>query len=162
MGEFDVVLSSTEQAICRFIADERQRNKRKGGIEDKRYSGSAKLDLLGFSAEMAFCKWGDVYPDFLIHNYSGGADAVDRRGRRVDVKWSSTEYLLAPRHKKKDQCDIFVLVKGDFPLFNMVGWMTEEELLDPRNVGEWFGKGKESYRIHKDNLRSMWSNTKKM
>lgn len=164
MGEHDITLNIWEQSIARYIAEERENNKKKHGVTDRKYDArqdSLQLNINGFGAEMAFCKFENVFPDFTIHNFMGGTDAIDKKGRRVDVKWSGTDMLLAPRHKKRNQSDIFVLVKGDFPTFKMIGWATEDELLHEDNLKDWFNKGKEGYGIHKDDLNRMWSNVAK-
>jgi len=161
MNEFDIVLNVTEQSIVRFIAEERNRNKQEEGIKDRKYDSAdnpVDLNLEGFGAEFAFCKWENVFPDFAIHNFSGGWDALDKWNRRVDVKWSKTNFLLAPEHKKLGSCDIYVLIKGNFPKYRIVGWCEEAELLSEKNLKDWFNKGKVGYGIPMEQLKNMWSN----
>ena len=161
MNEFDVLLTREEIAFIYDIAEKRQKNKEQGGIEDKKYDSnysSFDMNLYGAAGEFAFCKWEGSKFDDEIHNKRGGWDTIDHLGRRVDVKHSRTDYLLAPNHKKLGACDIYVLVKGDFPMFRIVGWCEEEELLCEENLKDLFKKGKLGYCLYVDNLRRMWSN----
>lgn len=154
-----IILDPTEQLIVEFIAIERQRNKERFNVStDKQYASSNPVDLNreGFGAEMAFCIWDNVYPDFTIHNRQGGYDAIDSMGRRVDVKCSNTRFLLAPEHKHVEDCDIFVLISGKFPSYKLEGWLPAERLLSPFNLDYHFGKDKKSYAVFIDNLNPMW------
>lgn len=154
-----VILNATEQLIVEFIATERQRNKDRYHVStQKQYSSLDPLELnrQGFGAEMAFCIWDNVYPDFAIHNNSGGYDAIDSQGRRVDVKCSNTNFLLAPEYKDVDECDIYVLIKGRFPTYNLVGWLYSSELINEKNLDYHFNKDKKSYAVLAEDLRPMW------
>lgn len=161
MNEFDVLLTPMEIAYIQDIAKRRQENKEKGQIEDKKYDStysSYEMNLYGAAGEFVFCKWEGSEFDDSIHNKRGGFDTIDHLGRRVDVKHSRTDFLLAPNHKKLGACDIYVLVKGDFPMFRVCGWVDECDLLHEDNLADWFNKGKEGYRLHVRNLNPMWSN----
>lgn len=161
MNEHDVLLSIEEIAYIQDIAYQRNENKKKGNVKDRKFAGnlsSLDVNIYGCAGEYAFAKWEGVEFDDSIHNKRGGHDAIDKRGRKVDVKHSRTNYMGAYGGKKLGQCDIFVFVQGDFPMFRMVGWCYEEELINEDNYGDWYGEGNFTYRLHKDELRSMWSN----
>lgn len=149
-----LTLSPTEQVLVSYVGKKRQENKVKGNVQDKRsfeYQDPEKINVDGFAAEFIVCKLLNCFPDFLIHNRAGGWDLV-WEDRKIDVKFTNTNYLIAPKHKKVDACDLYVLVKGKFPHYEVIGFDYSHELIKDSNLSNKFG-GQECYLIHKDELQ---------
>jgi hypothetical protein len=129
-----VVLSSSEQELVKHIAPQRTMSNRSERIINKRVGDQSDefTDLNGFGGGLAFCKAMNLYPDFDIIA-AGGDDLWDAKlpdGRRVDVKTShyATANLVA--RKVQDDVDVFVLVRGQLPAYEIVGYATRQELVE--------------------------------
>ena len=68
-------------------------------------------------------------------------------GKTVDVKTTKyrTGRLIIMPHKKNDQCDMYLLVVGEFPEYTVVGYATYDEIVQEENWGDPFGRGKPAY-----------------
>lgn len=149
-----VTLNPSEQVLAQYIGEQRQRNKERGGVTDKRsfkHQNPYKLNIDGFGAELAACRLFNCYPDLAIHNEAGGYD-LKHGDLTIDVKWTKTNYLIAPKHKKPGTCDVYLVVKGELPHFDIVGWAYEADLLTEDNLTNRF-RGKECYVLHLNDLK---------
>jgi len=147
-----ISLSKPEQKIVEYIAKLRNSNKKMSNVEDKKFSDRTPLQINveGFGAELAFCKHFNIYPDFSIHNRAGEHD-YDYGGARIDVKFSPTPFLIVPPHKKKGSADVYTLIGGQYPHYEMIGWCYEDQLMNDACFGDHFGCGN-CYAIHRDKL----------
>jgi len=126
-----VVLNDAEQRLARFIAQRRNQLCEEKGLKDSSFRESAKgetIHLEGAGAELAFCKVFNLYPE-LEMNWSD-KDVVLHCGITADIK--STKYLsghlITPLWKTEKSCDIYVLLVGAFPEYEIVGFATKEQL----------------------------------
>jgi|TARA_R100001244_G_C5083096_1_gene114439 hypothetical protein len=150
-----VHLNYIEQQMAISIALGRYDNARTKGIKDKKIGNQPNwiTDLDGIGGEVACCKHFGVYPDTEIDLYDMPKyDLMTKKGSRVDVK--TTKYkngkLLATLNKKLDDCDIYVLVVGQFPKYELIGWVEAEKLIKKENIAD-LGHG-EGYVLDQDQL----------
>jgi hypothetical protein len=127
-----ITLTPTEQAIVRYTAQKRLAYDRAAGAEATRYhaAGALAAEVESFGAEVAFCKLVNVYPDFDTEHYQPH-DARLADGRTVDVKYTPRRdgRLLA---KYKDRLllpDLYALMIGAFPIYELMGYMTAYDLI---------------------------------
>ena len=144
-----IELTETEQQICKFVANLRFTNARKNGIKNSKIGNQSNefTDLQGFSAEFAFCKLFNLFPDFTIYTRSAIKDELDYdaiiKNKRIDIKatkYNNGRLIVAP-WKDKNKIDIFVLMIGTFPKYKYVGCMTSNELIQSNRIGD-LGHGK--------------------
>ena len=88
-------------------------------------------EIDGIAGEIAVAKFFRVYPDIDPTPREGGADLVTKTGVRIEVKTTAHESgkLMAQNWKKPEESDIFVLVVGTLPYFDIRGWIYTKELL---------------------------------
>jgi hypothetical protein len=112
-----VRLTPAEQRIVRFIARERSDANRRERVADGRIGpqSSEATDLIGFAAELAFCRLFNCYPDLDTRTRSGSVDCT-RFGQAIDVK--GTTYpngrLLAVPKKGVLEADVYALILVDW------------------------------------------------
>lgn len=128
-----ITLTSMEERLCHEIANKRfTANRAQGIVDEKRgFQSNEFTDLNGFGGEMAFCKAMNLYPDFRI--IAGGVGLVDAilydRATTVDVKTSKHPKANLIARKIPDDVDLFVLVIGEMPEYDVVGYATRETIL---------------------------------
>jgi hypothetical protein len=149
-----IVLDKAEVKLAKYLAAHRYRSNRNNGVRDKQVGdqGKAFIDLNGVGGELAVAKALNVYPDLSLSPRAGGSDLVSK-GKRIDVK--TTHYpagrLLAVTDKNPDDCDIFILVTGRMPEYEIKGWCYSAELINPDAIGD-LGHGP-TYALAQDKLR---------
>ena len=137
-----VLLNETEQIIAKILAERRYKNNRARGVVDRQIGGqsSEETDLNGLGAEMAFAKMFNVYPD--LGDVPGKEDGITRKGYTYDVK--TTKYkngrLLAVMSKQIEDCNLYVLMIGEFPSYRIVGYARAEDLLSGNYIDD-LGRG---------------------
>ena len=151
-----ISLNSAEQILAKFLAKARYDNARSKGKPDLKMGGQSnwETDLEGIGGEIAACKHFGVYPDTEVDLITlPKFDLVTKKGKRIDVKTTkyATGKLLATKKKQLGECDAYVLVVGEFPDYRLVGWATDEELLNDNNLVD-LGHG-EGYALTQDQLR---------
>jgi len=150
-----ITLNKAEQLIAIHLALERTNNARANGIKNKRMGNQPDwiTDLDGIGGELAAAKYFQVYPDTAIVLNLPTYDLLTRSNKRVDVKTTKHKagQLLATLKKKTDDCDIFVLVVGEFPEYTLVGWSPSEDLIKQANIKD-LGHGK-GYALSQSQLR---------
>ncbi len=156
MKTMRVNLNQAEQQLAIHLALSRHANARKKGKDNLRMGNQADwiTDLEGIGGELAACRYFGVYPDTEIDlEELPKFDLVTKKGATVDVK--TTKYrngrLLATLKKQVGDCDIYVLVTGEFPEYELKGWAKAEELLCEKNIGD-LGHGK-GYILGQEQLR---------
>jgi hypothetical protein len=152
-----IKLNEAEQVLAKYLAQARYDNARSKGKPNLKMGNQSNwdTDLEGIGGEIAGCKYFGVYPDTEINLTSFPKfDLITKKGNKIDVK--TTKYkngkLLATKKKKRGECDAYVLVVGEFPNYELVGWATDEELLNPENIID-LGYG-EGYALTQEQLRS--------
>ena len=129
-----IELSEFEQRVARVMADLRRDSN--VFLDDSKIGKQPwhEMELEGCGSELAAAKALNVYPD-LTNEEPALADLIFH-GNTVDVK--VTKYksgkLLAPLNKKNKSCDLYVLVIGQFPNYEVVGVATKEMLISKDSV----------------------------
>ena len=127
-----VELTHGEMMTVHWLAEKRHEMDRQNGVVDQQVGpqSSAQTDIIGVSAEFAFCKHFNLWPD-LDPTSRKIADCVNRDGRTVDIK--GTHYrngkLLLLIKESMEYCDRYVLVTGQPPDMWITGWLTKDEFI---------------------------------
>jgi len=152
-----ITLNEAEQKLALYLAKARYLNARNNGTKDLKVGGQSneETDLEGIAGELVACKFFNVYPDTETNLKDlPKYDLLTSKGSRVDVK--TTKYkngrLLATLNKKVCEVDIYVLVIGNFPVYDVVGWAKSEELIADQNIMN-LGRG-DGYALSQDQLRA--------
>lgn len=157
-----ITLNEAEIRLARWLAKKRYSNSRKEEIKNNKIGPQSDefTDLNGIGAEIAFCKLINVYPDTSISPRGGGCDCISCKGKRIDVKATKYENgkLLAARDKKDADTDVYVLMVGEFPAYQLKGWAFSSELIDKDNIID-LGYGP-TYALEQDALHKVKSNLK--
>ena len=149
-----ITLTNEEVAISEYIAKARTaymkaRKIINPGFSD--YMSEYEMKAEGIAAEIAFCKFANIYPALNVGDL-GQTDCILHGGQTVDVK--ATKYpegkLIAPRWKKPESVDIYVLMVGEIPTFECMGWVRCWEFITPSNIID-LGKGP-TYGLSQDKL----------
>jgi len=151
-----IELNSAEKSLAINLAIARNENARSKGKPNFKLGKQADwlTDLEGIVGEIAACRYFKVYPDTETNlTVLPGFDLMTWKGSRVDVK--TTKYrsgkLLATLKKDAKACDIYVLVVGEFPSYELVGYATSGELIQEKNITD-LGHGK-GYALSQNDLR---------
>jgi hypothetical protein len=150
-----IELEPSEYAVAQVIASMRRCVNQAAGVRDQRRDSmkqAIELDMLGAVAEVAFCKWQNVYPDLSVRPRRGSADAL-LSGKKVDVKATDRRNgrLIATYGKEMDQADIYVLAIVEDLVVDFVGYATAQDLLCEASVKD-LGHGP-TYALEQSQLR---------
>jgi hypothetical protein len=96
----------------------------------------------------------NLHPDLSVVNQSLTHDCVARDGKTIDVKTTRYESgrLLVTPNKKDSATQIYVLVVGTAPSFNVIGYAPKEEVFADRNYRELNGRW--SYILEQSQLHA--------
>lgn len=126
-----VTLCESDQELAREIAKARHEYARENNIRDLRRADDPHfIDLNGFGGELAVCRFFYVEPDLEIgtneERDNPHTDLV-LDGKSVDIKTTKykTGNLIA--RKIHEEVDIYILVRGKFPTYEIAGWITRED-----------------------------------
>jgi len=148
-----VTLNKLELKLAKYIGSHRYHNARDKGIEDRKMGDQSceETDVEGAAAEIVFCKAYNLYPD-LQFEVLLPHDAILHCGATVDVKHTKYDSgrLLATTKKIEHPCDIYVLVTGLKPAYEIRGGMPRELLFRAENIGD-LGHGP-GYMVEQDIL----------
>lgn len=155
-----ITLSTLETNICRVIAKLKYAENRNHNVKNAKVGNKSdeEMDFEGVSAEFAFCKIFNLYPDIEIANKSSlkNTDTGDAKlpsGHVVDVKvthYPNGKLLAVPW--KKPSSDLFALMVGRSPEYTFRGFMKSQELLKPSRLGD-LGHG-QTYIATQDELKN--------
>jgi len=152
-----IKLNEAEQKLALYLAKARYDENRLKGNPDPKLSltSNKEIELDGVAGELAVCRMFNVYPDTETkYDEYPKYDLLTHKGSKVDVK--TTQYkngrLLATLNKKVCDVDIYVLVIGSFPVYDVVGWAKSEELIADQNIMN-LGRG-DGYALSQDQLRA--------
>jgi len=144
---YEVTLNEAEQRLTEYIAKKRIafHQHDESVIQKKREHwerDQVEIDREGFGGEIAYCKFMNLYPDLESDLSSPDYDCMSCNGEKIDVK--TTKYreghLIVPVNKITHPADKYVLVTGEFPVYNIVGQCGADQLFMEENIRD-FGKG---------------------
>ena len=132
-----IVLDPGEMAVAQLLATLRRTVNQAAGISDRRRDTRDPnvTELMGATAEVAFCKHFNCYPDLTVVPRRGGHDAI-LRGHRWDIKAVAKpdHRLLAAVEKSPGDVDCYALAVVSGPTVELVGWAPAGKLLHPATV----------------------------
>ena len=147
-----IILNSAEQIVCKQLALMRYEIARAVDRKDQQIGNqpSWQTDEDGIGGEIAASRLLNVYPSLVLKPDAGWD--VMYRGKRIDIK--TTRYksgrLLAKLNARDDEVDVYLLVTGTFPEYDVVGYVLKDSLLSPKNIID-LGHGK-GYGLSQDKL----------
>ena len=147
-----ITLNSAEQIVCKQLALMRYEIARAVDRKDQQIGNqpSWQTDEDGIGGEIAASRLLNVYPSLVLKPDAGWD--VMYRGKRIDIK--TTRYksgrLLAKLNARDDEVDVYLLVTGTFPEYDVVGYVLKDSLLSPKNIID-LGHGK-GYGLSQDKL----------
>jgi|TARA_R100001530_G_scaffold109124_1_gene76589 hypothetical protein len=147
-----ITLNSAEQIVCKQLALMRYEIARAVDRKDQQIGNqpSWQTDEDGIGGEIAASRLLNVYPSLVLKPDAGWD--VMYRGKRIDIK--TTRYksgrLLAKLNARDDEVDVYLLVTGTFPEYDVVGYALKDSLLSPKNVID-LGHGR-GYGLSQDKL----------
>jgi hypothetical protein len=152
-----ITLTPGEVMLVRIIASLRAGVNRTLGTPDAKRGpqDGFHTDLLGVAGELAFAKRFNLYPDLTFNPRSGGHDFVSKNGNTVDVKTTDRcdgRLLVTPK-KKAEPSDVYFLIVGDIPRFQLRGYATAKQVFEESNLTD-FGRG-ECYAVEQKNLKEI-------
>ncbi len=127
-------LTSIEQRLCKHMAEVRQAMNRSHGAVNKKKNRSMtpyETELEGISAEFAYCRIHNIYPDIQV-DVRRLEDAKLHDGRLVDVKTTRPHPTYGPKlmveaSKRCGVC-IYALMVGKFPTYRYAGYAMAEDI----------------------------------
>ncbi len=154
----EVYLNETESLLATYIGMARHNNARVNGIVDRKIGDqdNAFVDINGMGGELAAARIFGAYPDLTIVAADSlpGYDFRSRSGLRVDVK--TTEWpngkLLATLKTKVEDADMYVLVTGVIPRYQVIGYATADQLIREENIGRLKSDLEEGYILGRDSM----------
>ena len=151
-----VTLNQVEQKLAKDVGIKRRQQNLDNGTNLSAKS-SADNDINGFAGELAVARVINGYPDFSIGPHRRGYDLKMRGNNgenfRIDVKTTKHNpgYLIAKHWRKVEDCDMYVLVSGTMPRYEIQGWVYSVELINQSNLSD-MGYG-EHYHMERSQLR---------
>jgi hypothetical protein len=151
----EVELDNGEVLMATMLGLLRNTVARASGVRDGRRGtlDHQTMDTEGMAAEVAFCKFQNLYPDFSLTPQRLTFDCLTRDGNKVDVK--QTHYpdgmLLVLPEKKAAETTHYVLVTGRIPKFKIVGYAEKDAVFVDANLGEM--RGRKVYMVEQKNLK---------
>jgi hypothetical protein len=134
-----ISLDPGELACARFIASYRELACAAAKLTDPHFSPDPFGDkVAGVTAEIAFAKWANVFPDLTAPATAHSSDVVMGKDKdvRVDIKAVShpDHRLIAPRWKQVDSCDLYVLALVRGAEVTLLGWVPSGDFIAPANL----------------------------
>tara|TARA_R110000803_G_scaffold27196_1_gene63649 strand:- start:1355 stop:1825 length:471 start_codon:yes stop_codon:yes gene_type:complete len=148
-----IKLNTNEVQLARQLARERSTSNRKNGNSNRKHGPQSDetTELDGVGGEIAFAKALNLYPD--LKDYPGKHDMVIA-GKTVDVKTTRYPFghLEVSTDKTPGEVDIYALVTGEMPEYNIVGWMCGDRLMRKKRLYT-HRSGSKVYRASQDELK---------
>lgn len=133
-----VILNRAEIYICKLLAKKRYLSNRENNVPKSKIGKQSyeETEINGIGVEFAFAKGLNLYPDFSVTPRKGGVELISRKLARIDVK--QTKYtngkLIVTKNTKVTDADVYVLVVGKMPEFNLVGWAMSDQVIVNTNL----------------------------
>ena len=151
-----VTLNQVEQNLAKEVGIKRHQQNLANGTNSSAQS-EPESDINGFAGELAVARVINAYPDLTIGPHRRGYDLKMRGNQgenvRIDVKTTKHNpgYLIAKHWRKVTDCDMYVLVSGKMPRYEIQGWCYSVELINRSNLSD-MGYG-EHYHMERSQLR---------
>jgi len=151
-----VTLNEVEQTLAKTVGSKRNQQNLTNGTNSSAVANPDN-DINGFAGEIAVARVINAYPDFSIGPHRRGFDLKmrgnDGKDVRIDVKTTRHQdgYLISKKWRKVDDCDMYILVSGTMPRYEIQGWVWSAELVNPSNLSD-NGYG-EHYHMERSQLR---------
>lgn len=133
-----IELSDTEVMLANQIGALREMMNRAANTRDsfpELKDQKKRNETIGVMAELAFCKWANLYPNLDVVNQSGTTDLI-YQGWKCDIKATDRAdgQLIVPVRKKKGASDVYILgiIHGNSVDFS--GYATEDEILNEARI----------------------------
>lgn len=131
-------LSDTEVMLSHQIGMMRYQMNRAAGVKNPSFVAperQMRIETIGVMAELAFCKWANLYPNLDVVNQSSTPDLI-YQGWKCDIKATDRAdgQLIVPVRKKKGASDVYILgiIHGNSVDFS--GYATEDEILNEARI----------------------------
>lgn len=128
-----VVLNDNEIIIAKAIAIGRNKSNRSKGIVNQKAGPQSnwQTELEGVGGEIAFAKALNVYPDF-----KDAPDTFDVMVGCISVDVKTTRYknLEVSTSKQPGSVDVYALVTGAIPNYNIIGWYPAELVMGKKRL----------------------------
>lgn len=113
----------------------------------------------GAGAECSVGKHADCFWDGSFGTFTDKPDVGPYHVKWIRKRWVDGEArddgrLRVPLRKPPDELDIFILVRGSMPNYELVGWIRAGEVMKPENIDNPNNRGEE-YFITQDKLYDM-------
>jgi hypothetical protein len=151
-----ITLNEMEQVLAKKVGIQRHKQNLANGTNSDAVA-KPENDINGFAGELAVARVINSYPDLSIGPHRRGYDLKMRGKRnediRIDVKTTKHNpgYLIAKKWREVTDCDMYVLVSGRMPRYQIMGWVWSIELINPSNLSD-MGYG-EHYHMEHAQLR---------
>tara|TARA_Y100000310_G_scaffold339234_1_gene431299 strand:+ start:4470 stop:4934 length:465 start_codon:yes stop_codon:yes gene_type:complete len=151
----EVELDNGEILMATMLGLLRNSVNRAAGVVDRKKGDldPTTMDIDGMAAEVAFCKFQNLYPDFSLNPQKLTYDCLTQDGNKVDIK--QTHYLdgrlLVNTDKVKAETTHYVLVIGRVPKFRMAGYVEKEEIFRDENLTDLHGR--KVYAVEQERLK---------
>jgi hypothetical protein len=133
-----VELNDTEVLICTQVAMMRNQIARAAGVKDKlvwKEGNKLRIETIGVMAELAFCKWANIYPELDVKNQSGTTDVI-YQGWKCDIKATERAdgQLMVSQWKKKESSDVYILGIIDANSVDFSGYALTDDIMQEANL----------------------------
>ena len=148
-------LNDSEQSLVIRVAKERSEYDKKNGFTDHRKAERQTAEFIernGLGGELAFCKAFNLFPD-IATDYPSEHDAVLPNGTKVEIK--TTEYKTGKLIVRRlNDADVYVLVTGTFPDYNIIGFIGSAELPNfEQELKSRSGKKNKAFVVEQEDLQ---------
>jgi hypothetical protein len=133
MSEYEIELIDYEIILAETLGNLRCRNSE--GKNTQNFGTDMTIEqrnINAVGAEMAFCKWLNVWPDLTTFTRKGGCDC--KWGEvRIEIKNTPTtkHRLQVKQNGHPYDSDIFVLVRGGPIAYEITGWCSRGAIIRP-------------------------------
>lgn len=133
-----VELNDNEMLICTQMAMMRNQIARAAGVKDKLVwteGNKLHIETIGVMAELAFCKWANIYPELDVKNQSGTTDVI-YKGVKCDLKATTRTdgKLLVSRTKNLESSDVYILGIVSGNTVNFAGYAHASDIMQECNL----------------------------
>lgn len=150
-----IILTEPEIQFGFHVGELRNKTCREKGYVDriKDKESSLKYDRDGFIGELVFCKAANIYPDLD----SSRAKPFDCQFNGLNLNIKTTRHIngrlsVNVVKKEENRADIYVLITGEIPEFNIIGFRHKEDIFLEKNFKQLYGFREKSYILEQEEL----------